>query len=358
MVALSPCDIWATGIPGVNPTASSPMDLLHWNGSKWSLITSRAVPASLDGLPAITATSARDVWVAGGVANSGLAQLTLLAHWNGTDFTLAGSPSPGGSRGANELAGVSAISPGNVWAAGLYSVYDPATLTSVGYPLAEHWDGISWTQVPAATPRIPGHGPSPLAEFSAVKALCGCYVWAVGRYDTLQNPTSYRLATLTERWNGREWSQVPSPNLSGDNNLTAVSAGSRNDAWAVGYHGSPSRTLAEHWNGHSWKIVPTPDPGRLQGKANGTLCGVAVISPDDAWAAGFYNNSPGGKQHALLLHWNGRTWRQIVVPHYGPSYAPNVLMAVSASSAANVIVAGYYSGVVGAGQQAFVFRAG
>ena len=33
-------------------------------------------------------------------------------------------------------------------------------------------------------------------------------------------------------------------------------------------------------------------------------------------------------------------------------------MAVSASSAGNVIAAGYYSGAVGTGQQAFVFRVG
>jgi len=360
VAALSPCDIWAAGIPGQNPTASSPTDLLHWNGRRWSLITSAAVPATLNDLPGIAATSARDVWVAGSVDTSSLQQLTMLAHWNGTAFTRTDSPNPGGPLGADKLTGVTAVSPSSAWAVGLYSIYDPSTLTSVGYPLAEHWDGKTWTQVPVPQPTTRNGRPSTLAEFSAVKALRGGDLWAAGAYDTQTSTGNNQIVPLIERWNGRSWAQLPAPALSGDNWLTAVSADSRSDAWAVGYHGSPSRTLAEHWNGRSWKIVPTPDPGFYAGKANGTLLGVAAISPDNAWAAGldWAASTPRNKPHALLLHWNGRSWKQINVPHYGPGYAPNVLLAVSASSAGNVIIAGYYSGVVGAGQQALVQRVG
>src|ERR1700722_1480756 len=45
---LSPCDIWATGIPGVDTQSATVSDLLHWNGVKWTLRTSAKVPASLD----------------------------------------------------------------------------------------------------------------------------------------------------------------------------------------------------------------------------------------------------------------------------------------------------------------------
>ncbi len=362
VAALSPCDIWATGLPGQNPTASSPTDLLHWNGRRWSLITSADVPAPLDDLPSIAATSARDVWVASSLDNSSLQQLTLLAHWNGTAFTRADSPNPGGSLGADKLSGVAAISPANAWAVGLYSVYDPSTMTSVAYPLAEHWDGTAWTQVPAATPVTKYGNPTTYAEFSGVQALrCGCDTWAAGAWDQQTSTSNSQIFPLIERWNGRSWAQLPVPHLSGDNWLMAVSADSRDDAWAVGYHGSPSQTLAEHWNGRSWTVVPTPDPGFYTGKANGSLLGVAAISADNAWAVGYdwdSRTAPRGKQHALLLHWNGKRWKQINVPHYGPGYAPNVLMSVSASSAGNVIVGGYYSGVVGAGQQALVLRVG
>src|ERR1700689_1329482 len=63
--ALSPCDIWATGIPGVNTQSATVTDLLHWNGGKWPRRTGPAVPASLAPPPAVTATSDRDVWIAG-----------------------------------------------------------------------------------------------------------------------------------------------------------------------------------------------------------------------------------------------------------------------------------------------------
>ena len=85
--------------------------------------------------------------------------------------------------------------------------------------------------------------------------------------------------------------------------------------------------------------------------------GVAVISPRDAWAVGSYVSSPSvRKPLALVLHWNGSSWRQVAVPHYGPKGSPNVLTAVSASSSGNVIAVGYYSGLVGLGQQALVLR--
>lgn len=353
VAALSPCDIWAAGIPGVNPTASSPTDVLHWNGSTWTLITGATVPASLLPGPAIAATSSRDAWVVGSVTAR-----TLIARSDGTSLTRVPSADPGAPPGFNGLAGVSALAGNSAWAAGLYSVFDPSTDTSVTRPLAERRNAGPWTQVPAAIPVTKFGHPTPYAEFSAVKALCGCYVWAVGAWAQQTSVNNERIETLIERWNGRSWTRLPTPNLSGDNWLTAVSADSKNDAWAVGYHGSPGQTVTEHWNGRSWKLVPSPSPGRLQGKANGLLYGVAAISPDNAWAAGFYASSPRGKQHALLLHWNGRTWRQINVPHYGPGYAPNVLLSVSASSAGNVIVGGSFSGPVGTGQQALVLRVG
>jgi len=75
-----------------------------------------------------------------------------------------------------------------------------------------------------------------------------------------------------------------------------------------------------------------------------------------AWAVGTYTSSPSGKAQALLLHWNGTSWRQVALPHFGPKGEPNMLNSISASPAGNVVAAGYYSGHAGAGQQALVFR--
>jgi hypothetical protein len=346
VVALSRCDVWATGRPGQTLTATSRTDLLHWNGQQWSLITSPAVPVFPGG---IAATSASDVWVVGSADSQ-----TLIGHWDGTAFTRVASPDPGFAPDVNELSGVSATSASDAWAVGEYGYQNPQTEAEAVRPLVLHWDGQAWTQVPVAIPPTPD-GPSGSGDLIAVTARCGCDTWAVGDYFT-QSVTGSVEVTLIERWNGQAWTQVPSPNLRVSNQLNAVSADSPTDAWAVGYHDTLHEgvaTLAEHWNGHAWTIVPSPDPG-----PQCVLLGVAAVSPGNAWAAGFYVSKFGGKDKALLLHWNGASWAQVAVPHFGPSYAPNFMYAASASSPRNVIVAGFYSGVVGVGQQALVLHYG
>ncbi len=49
--------------------------------------------------------------------------------------------------------------------------------------------------------------------------------------------------------------------------------------WAVGARGGPNleHTLAERWDGRRWRVVLTPDAG-----ANSHLYGVAAIAADDA----------------------------------------------------------------------------
>ena len=74
--------------------------------------------------------------------------------------------------------------------------------------------------------------------------------------------------------------------------------------------------------------VPAPAATAATGHAYttfpGRLYSVAAISADDVWAAGL--SSPGG---SLIVHWNGRAWRQSLI---GPGY----LEGVAGSSAANV----------------------
>jgi hypothetical protein len=356
---LSPCDIWATGIPGVNTQSATATDLLHWNGVKWTLRTSPAVPASLDPPPAVTATSDRDVWIAGTATDSDGNAQTLIAHWNGVALNRAASPNPGAPPGGvNLLSGVSAAAPDDAWAAGLYSVYDTVSHTSQSSPLAEHWNGRAWTRVAAAQPGAGNGSPSPLAEFSAVTTVSGRDAWAVGSDEVQSTPVpNERQVPLAEHWNGSAWQVSPTPDDGNADQLYAVSAAGPDDVWAVGRYGNPGKTLTEHWNGVTWTIVPSPSPGRVDGKADGVLLGVAVVSPRDAWAVGSYVSSPSvGKPLALVLHWNGSSWRQVAVRHYGPQGSPNLLTAVSASSSGNVIAVGYYSGLVGLGQQALVLR--
>src|SRR5215471_17485114 len=85
------------------------------------------------------------------------------------------------------------------------------------------------------------------------------------------------------------WAMVPSPNVSGqDNILAAVSANSATDVWAVGQFipdSSPdlTQTLTEHWDGTSWSAVSSPNVGTL---ANALFAVTAKSGL--AWAVGYF----------------------------------------------------------------------
>src|SRR5687768_10230504 len=94
-------------------------------------------------------------------------------------------------------------------------------------------------------------------------AVCGATgivsvdVGAVGAYGNLD----IEAWQLIQHWDGTSWSQVPAPKLATPNELLAVSAVSSDDVWAVGGYDSGGQALIEHWNGSAWSVVPHPDPG-------------------------------------------------------------------------------------------------
>src|ERR1700722_12399164 len=95
--------------------------------------------------------------------------------------------------------------------------------------------------------------------------------------------------------------------------LTGVAAASASNAWAVGAAGSDAsgKVLMLHWNGKAWSRVTSPKV--LDGTA-GELSALPVVPATDAWAAGVTGTAGSGKDHTLLLHWNGRAWSQVTSP--------------------------------------------
>jgi len=81
--------------------------------------------------------------------------------------------------------------------------------------------------------------------------------------DTKFDPAVY---TLSERWDGRTWTQVRSPNPGGpaehlpdQSLLQALCMGSPSDAWSAGSYssGSPAgKILIERWTGRTWTQLP------------------------------------------------------------------------------------------------------
>ncbi|SRR6266700_4178832 len=159
-------------------------------------------------------------------------------------------PSPNVGTSTNFLNGVAAISIQNVWSVGAYGNGHG------GLTLVEHWNGTQWNVV--ASPNVNGSSSEELLGGAAIGAN---NIWAVGDYYTLSNTQQ----TLIEYWNGKNWSIVSSPNVASlFNVLTAISAISAKDIWAVGNSSGLQgyQTLIEHWDGKNWSIVPSPS---LQG---------------------------------------------------------------------------------------------
>ncbi len=84
---------------------------------------------------------------------------------------------------------------------------------------------------------------------------------AVGTFED----ASGAQVPLAEMWNGTTWSVQPAPSPAGatDSELHAVSCSSATSCLAVGFSGA--QALAEQWNGTTWTILPTPAPaGRVR----------------------------------------------------------------------------------------------
>jgi hypothetical protein len=82
--ATSPTDAWAVG--DQCPTCNNSTTLiLHWNGTRWSLVPSPNPGPKLNVLNAVAAVSPAYAWAVGSYGNSACTTAaTVILHWNGT----------------------------------------------------------------------------------------------------------------------------------------------------------------------------------------------------------------------------------------------------------------------------------
>jgi hypothetical protein len=318
----SPSNAWAVGVSFPFKTL-----LLHWNGVKWSQVTS---PKPLYGqINAIAAVSADNAWAVGATNTSTSADTPLVLHWNGKEW--ARQPDVPAVFGA--LNGV-AVSGSNVWAvgetyglstfnalvlrrtgnrwyvvptgtpqgSGLYGIAvtsggtawtDGTTGTGKDQGLVLRWTGTAWK--PAATPLQGANN----ALYGLAAGPDGA-LWAVG-VDYSGNFTAYSATSML--WNGRTWRKVPVGPLPGDSFLETVTFGLGGTAWAVGGDGRGAVSL--RWTGRAWIQIANPE-AHATGSA---LYQVAFTSAGNAWGVGrTYPDGPDGLPETLILHWNGKTW--------------------------------------------------
>src|SRR5262249_56106617 len=97
-----------------------------------------------------------------------------------------------------------------------------------------------------------------------ISGLSPSFCMAAGAYSTNSSPDG-PAKSFTERWDGKKWAIVPSPNPAGavQTFLGAVSCTAPSACTTTGEQHSAAgivHTVAERWNGTRWRIQPTPNP--------------------------------------------------------------------------------------------------
>lgn len=249
----------------------------RWNGRAWALMPIAPPPGSRYGsdLTSVSCPSATLCMAAGAYTYAADHNNTLLEEWNGTSWAIVSSPSP---YSTNNLLGVSCSSATFCMAVGSYQSVSGSLGT-----LVEEWNGRSWASVSSPSPGSSSN------DLLGVSCTSMAFCMATGAYSN--TPALNDQGTLVERWSGSSWSVVSSPNPGNNGDtLDGISCPSTTSCVAVGSHASGSSfadTLVEKWNGRIWAVVPSPNA--LAGHYGSYLNSVSCANATFCMADGSYS---------------------------------------------------------------------
>ncbi len=167
-----------------------------WNGTSWSIQTIAAPSGSqATALYGVACTSAACT-IVGAYLDSSSNVLTLAEAWNGSSWSVETTPNPSGAQGSL-LNGVSCTSASVCTAVGDY-----ADSSGNQNTFAEAWNGTAWSI--ETTPDPTGGVMNTLTGVSCTSAIA---CTAVGSYIASPQFT----VPLAEAWNGTSWSIQPVP---------------------------------------------------------------------------------------------------------------------------------------------------
>ena len=228
-----------------------------WDGRHWRIAATPDPPSGTSyALLGVSCTGQQSCLAVGDTATTA-GQSPLSEVWDGTIWRLLRTPRPA-SGNVNELEAVSCIR--------------STACTAVGFgamAFAETWDGHSWRLVSVAQP---AGAMSTLLFGVSCSSATACM--AVGSAVAMQG-----VLPLADRWDGNTWSSsvmpLPSPQAAGSN-PAAVTCTSASSCVAAGYYFQPnqhSTAFVESWDGVRWtdQGVPTP-AGTVLSALNGVSC--------------------------------------------------------------------------------------
>jgi hypothetical protein len=310
--ALSPTSAWAVG--GNGDGIVERYDDTRWSTfASPSLLSSPTSWAMLNGVDAVSATSALAVGEANGTA--------AALRWDGSSWRKVPVATPAGA--ASALNDVKAFAAGDAWAVGRIAP------TFNGLTLIERWQGSAWAQVAS---------PSPGTRDNTLTAVAGSApddVWAVGYSRDLPYGNRARHS-LIEHYDGSGWSRVPSPDVDTQTVLYGVAALSSTNAWAVGY-ASNKGAVVMRFDGHSWTAATLAQLS--------SLTAISALSASDIWAAG--SDSAG---NAVLANWRGSGWAVTPAPAQTGPGTPSITGLAAAAPATVLGVGSVWDGTNGTGR--------
>ena len=305
-------------------TGSSTTLTESWNGQVWSIVPSPSTSGQADILAGVSCVSSTDCVAVGSAGSS-----VLVETWNGFNWSIVSTPVLGDTADFVSVSCTDSISIDCVAVGSIRSADTGENLV----PLAESWDGTTWSVV--AVPNTNSDG-----FFTSVSCASPTSCMAVG--DTyacvpiVQGGGTQIVCLapdmLVESWDGTNWSIDTTPNENATDGLSGVSCLAATQCVAMGVSSNTStgadEALVESWNGTSWSVAYGPTLSGTEANAGSVSC----ISFTNCMGVGFsLDPSPGVQEETLALSWNGTT--SSVVPTSDPSSTFDEFDGVSCTSA-------------------------
>ena len=296
-----------------------------WNATTWKkMIVPSPTDSPITYLYGVDCVASNDCVAVGqyDYQASGV-QDTLVEVWNGADWSIQASPDAAKAVGSY-LYGVSCTAADACTAVG-YSI----TPNQQILPLAEAWDGSSWTLQTTPRPAYSATKYSQTTYLYSVSCTGPDACVAVGFYEA---KTGYNQP-VSEVWNGTAWTLeyplIPS-GVNYGNHLYGVSCTGADSCTAVGYTDGGG-TLVETWNATAWSIQASANP--VDAAVGSQLWGVSCTAADSCTAVGF--SQVGDGYPPLAEVWDGLSWTVQTTPYpTGKSYG-TFLYGVSCTGAGN-----------------------
>ena len=298
--AASAKSVWATGCYYAPNNTNVLVSMAeHFDGSSWTEYPLPNVGPNEQCLLGVSALPGGTVWAVGYYVNAEFQQKTLVQHFDGSNWSVIPSPSPGGRQ--NILYGVSGLSDSDAWAVG-----GDQDASGVWHTLTEHWDGSSWTAVPSVDAGSAGN------QFYAVSAASPTSLYATGQ----QAGAGFPSQALTEHWNGTSWSVLATPS-DGTETLTPYAMTGNDSALAIAgdreSSSTPYTTMVASGAPNKLALEPTPNSGA----GEQDLFGATTAADGSTYAAGWFVDPSSLNHGSLVLHGVNGQWSTDSTPDPG-----------------------------------------